>query len=96
MKGNGGMKFLIGFAIGAAVGAAAAYFSDEKKRNDFIDDVSDFSDSVKSGVKDAYYGARIRGRKASRDLQRYLADVKDSAEGMYEEVKDKALRAMKS
>ena len=54
MRNNDGLKLLIGVAIGTAIGAAVAYFSDNKKRNDFIDDMSDYGDKVKSNIKDAY------------------------------------------
>lgn len=55
MRSNDGVKVLVGIAIGAAIGAALAYFSDSQKRNQFIDDVSDYGGKMKSNVKDAYY-----------------------------------------
>ncbi|CQB89087.1 YtxH domain-containing protein [uncultured Porphyromonas sp.] len=86
MRNNNGLKILIGVAIGTAIGAAVAYFSDTKKRNEFIDDMSDYSDKVKSNIKDAYYDGKIRARKAKRDLARYMADVKDDAGHIYDDV----------
>ena len=76
----------MGVAIGTAIGAAVAYFSDTKKRNEFIDDMSDYSDKVKSNIKDAYYDGKIRARKAKRDLARYMADIKDDAGHIYDDV----------
>lgn len=86
MRNNNGLKILIGVAIGTAIGAAVAYFSDTKKRNEFIDDMSDYSGKVKSNIKDAYYDGKIRARKAKRDLARYMADVKDDAGHIYDDV----------
>lgn len=79
-------KLLAGLAIGVAVGAIVAYFSDNKRRNDFIDDVTDYGDKVKSNIKDAYYDGKIRARKAKRDLSRYMADIKDEAGHLYDDV----------
>lgn len=86
MRNNNGLKILIGVAIGTAIGAAVAYFSDTKKRNEFIDDMSDYSGKVKSNIKDAYYDGKIRARKAKRDLARYMADIKDDAGHIYDDV----------
>lgn len=86
MRNNDGVKVLIGVAIGAAIGAAMAYFSDAQKRNEFIDDVSDRTDRVRGDLKDAYYEGKIRARKAKRDLSRYMADVKEDAGHMYDDV----------
>lgn len=83
---NNGLKLLTGLAIGAAIGAAITYFSDNKKRNEFIDEMSDYSGKVKSNIKDAYYDGKIRARKAKRDLSRYMADVKDEAGQIYDDV----------
>ncbi|MBR8702400.1 YtxH domain-containing protein [Porphyromonas levii] len=86
MRSNDGVKVLVGIAIGAAIGAALAYFSDSQKRNQFIDDVSDYGGKMKSNVKDAYYDGKIRARKAKRDLSRYMADVKDEAGTLYDDM----------
>lgn len=86
MRSNDGVKVLVGIAIGAAIGAALAYFSDSQKRNQFIDDVSDYGGKMKSNVKDAYYDGKIRARKAKRDLSRYMADVKDGAGTLYDDM----------
>lgn len=86
MRSNDGVKVLVGVAIGAAIGAALAYFSDSQKRNQFIDDVSDYGGKMKSNVKDAYYDGKIRARKAKRDLSRYMADVKDEAGALYDDM----------
>lgn len=89
---NDGLKILLGVAIGTAIGAAIAYFSDEEKRNNFIDDVTDMKDSLQQKGQDMYYDARIKGRKAKRDMSRYMADMKDSAMDAYGNAKDKMLR----
>lgn len=85
-----GLKLMLGVAIGTAIGAAIAYFYDEEKRNAFVDNVNDAADKVGNNVKDAYYEARIRGRKAKRDLSRYVADLKGDAEELYDDMKDRA------
>lgn len=87
---NDGMKTLIGVAIGAAIGAAIAYFSDAQRRNDFIDDVNDRTGRMRDDFKDAYYEGKIRARKAKRDLSRYMADVKDDASHLYDDVMSSA------
>lgn len=86
MKGNNGTKVFFGVAIGVAIGAAIAYFSDAQKRNEFIDDVADYGEKVKGNLKDTYYEGKIRARKAKRDLSRYMADVKDEAGQIYDDV----------
>lgn len=85
-----GVKFLLGVLVGSAIGAAIAYLSDEDRRNQFIDDVSDTADKVRSNVKDAYYEGRIRARKAGRDLSHYVDDLKGDAQDIYSTVKDSA------
>ncbi|MDN4754153.1 YtxH domain-containing protein [Porphyromonadaceae bacterium W3.11] len=85
-RNNDGVKVLVGVAIGAAIGAAMAYFSDAQKRNEFVDDVNDRTGRVRDDFKDAYYEGKIRARKAKRDLSRYMADVKDDAGQIYDDV----------
>lgn len=75
-----GLKVLIGVALGTAVGACIAYFSDDEKRNRFIDDLSDRAERAGDELKDAYYEGRIRARKAGRDISRKFADVKSDAQ----------------
>lgn len=84
-NGNSGLKVLLGVAIGATIGLAIAYLSNEEKRNKLVDDLSDTTDRVRRDIKDAYYEGKIRARKAKRDLSRYMADVRDDAENFYEE-----------
>ncbi len=86
MKSNDGFNVLLALAIGAGIGAAIAYFSDAQKRNEFIDDMSDYGEKVKGDLKDTYYEGKIRARKAKRDLSRYMADVKDEAGQIYDDV----------
>ena len=79
---------MLGLFVGSAIGAAVAYLSDESRRNQLIDDMSDTADKVKGNVKDAYYEGRIRARKAGRDLSHYVEDIKGDAEDIYSTVKD--------
>ena len=81
---------MLGLFVGSAIGAAVAYLSDESRRNQLIDDMSDTADKVKGNVKDAYYEGRIRARKAGRDLSHYVEDIKGDAEDIYSTVKDSA------
>lgn len=87
---HSGAKFVLGMLVGSAIGAAIAYLSDENRRNQLIDDMSDTADKVKSNVKDAYYEGRIRARKAGRDLSHYVDDLKGDAEDLYSTVKGSA------
>lgn len=89
-RDNSGWAFALGAAIGTAIGFAVAYLSDDEKRNNLIDDVTDRTDRIRGDIEDAYYEGRIRTRKAKRDLSRYIADVRGDAEGLYEDVKDRA------
>ncbi|MDO4695805.1 YtxH domain-containing protein [Porphyromonas sp.] len=89
---NDKVKLLLGIAIGTAIGAAIAYLSDDERRGRLIDGVNDATDKVRENIKDAYYETRIRGRKAKRDLARYMADMRGEAEGFYEDVKERAAR----
>lgn len=86
---NNGLKVLAGLAIGTAVGLAIAYLSNEEKRNQLVDDLTDKTDRVRHDLKDAYYESRIRARKAKRDLSRYMADVRDDVEQLYEDTIDR-------
>ena len=89
-RSNNGLKVLIGLAIGTAVGAAIAYFSDEERRNKFIDDVNDTADRFGENIKDAYYEGRIRARKAGRDISRRFADLRDNASSALSEAAESA------
>ncbi|SPY35092.1 Gas vesicle protein [Porphyromonas cangingivalis] len=89
---NDKVKLLLGIAIGTAIGAAIAYLSDDERRERLIDGVNDTADKMRENIKDAYYDARIRGRKAKRDLSRYMADMRGEAEDFYEDMKGRASR----
>lgn len=89
---NDKVKLLLGIAIGTAIGAAIAYLSDDERRGRLVDGVNDATDKMRENIKDAYYDARIRGRKAKRDLSRYMADMRGEAEDFYEDMKDRAAR----
>lgn len=85
-----GLKVLIGVALGTAIGACIAYFSDEEKRNRFIDDLSDKTERARDELKDAYYEGRIRARKAGRDFSRKFADVKGDAQSAINDAMESA------
>ncbi len=91
MSNKNGLKVLIGVAIGTAIGACIAYFSDEEKRNKFIDDMSDKAERAGESLKDVYYEGRIRARKAGRDLSRRFADAKEDAQNALNDAMDSAL-----
>lgn len=92
---NGNAKLIWGFIAGAVAGAAAVYLSDKERREKLVEDIVDAADVVKDNAKDAYYAALIKGRRAKRDLSRYMADVRDEAEEAYGELIDKARRISK-
>ncbi len=69
-------KFSLGLLLGAALGAAAVYFSDKEKRERFSDDLSDGLNRAKEGVdraKDSlverYYEAKDRYIKCGEELE---------------------------
>lgn len=90
MSNNSGLKFLFGLAVGTAVGATLAYFSDKERRNRFIENVSEKADRATDGIKDAYYEGRIRTRKIGRDLSRRWADFRSDASEVLHEAKETA------
>lgn len=57
---NSGGKFALGLLIGAAVGAAAAYFADRSRRERFADDFSSTVDRARDSIVEGYYEAKDR------------------------------------
>ena len=55
-KGN----FLLGLLLGAAAGAAAAYFSDRRHRQVFADNVSSTVERARDSIVEGYYEAKER------------------------------------
>lgn len=78
-SGNG--KFLLGVLIGAAVGAAAAYFADKSKRERFADDFSSTVDRARDSLVEGYYEAKDRYQqyrnRLAGDTEQIMADVRE-------------------
>ena len=51
-------NFFLGVLIGAAAGAAAAYFSDRRKREAFSDNFSSSVERARDSIVEGYYEAR--------------------------------------
>lgn len=74
---DGGSKFALGLLLGAAVGAAIAYFSDKSKRERFSDDFSSTVDRARDGMIERYYDVRDRYHQYKGNLQDTAAEVLD-------------------
>lgn len=78
MASNG--RFALGLLIGAAVGAAAAYFADRKKRERFVEDFSSTVDRARDTIVEGYYEAKDRynhyRNRLAGDTERLLTDVR--------------------
>lgn len=78
---NGGGKFALGLLIGAAVGAAVAYFSDRSKRERFADDFSCTVDRARDSIVEGYYEAKDRydryRKRLSHETEELLSEVRD-------------------
>ena len=74
-KGN----FFLGVLIGAAAGAAAAYFSDRRKRELFADNVSSSVERARDSIVEGYYEAKER-------YNRYRNRLTDEANDLLEEI----------
>lgn len=78
---NGGGKFALGILIGAALGAAAAYFADRNKRERFADDFSSTVDKARDSLVEGYYEAKDRYQQYRNRLagntEQLLADVRE-------------------
>lgn len=83
-----GKDLCIGIIIGAALGAAVAYLSNEKRRNDLCDDIKDFSDKAQDSLVDAYNKAKSQYGKYKRKLQNKTEDFASEVESRVEEVLD--------
>lgn len=78
----------IGLIIGAALGAAVAYLSNEKRRNELCDDIKDLSDKAQDGLIDAYNKAKSQYDKYRRKIQNKTDDITSEIESCIEEVLD--------
>ena len=74
-KGN----FFLGVLIGAAAGAAAAYFSDRRKRELFADNVSSSVERARDSIVEGYYEAKER-------YNRYRNKLTEEANDLLEEI----------
>ncbi|WP_329905060.1 YtxH domain-containing protein [Porphyromonas pogonae] len=77
---NSNGKFAIGVAVGALIGAVAAYFSDRNKRERFVDDMSCTADKVKDSVVEGYYDAKDKYMKYRNKLVKDTEDLIDEIE----------------
>lgn len=60
-------KLLLGFVIGAAVGAAVVYLSASDKREQLLDDIKDAAGKVKDTFDSAV--AKIKEKKAGANVE---------------------------
>ena len=72
-------NFLLGLFIGLAGGAAAAYFSDRRKREVFSDNVSSAVERTRDSIVEGYYEAKER-------YQRYRNKLTDEAQDLLDEI----------
>lgn len=69
------VKFGLGIAIGVALGAAIAYFSDKEKRDSFVDDVMTTADKARDSVVEGYYEAKAKYNQYRNKLKRESKDI---------------------
>ena len=72
------VKFGLGIAIGVALGAAIAYFSDKEKRNSFVDDVMTTADKARDSVVEGYYEARAKYNQYRNKLKKEIQEVEEN------------------
>lgn len=68
------VKFGLGIAIGVALGAAIAYFSDKEKRNSFVDDVMTTADKARDSVVEGYYEAKAKYNQYRNKLKKEIQE----------------------
>lgn len=74
------VKFGLGIAIGVALGAAIAYFSDKEKRNSFVDDVMTTADKARDSVVEGYYEAKAKYNQYRNKLKKEIQDVEEDVD----------------
>lgn len=83
---NNNGKFLLGMLIGAAAGAAAAYFADREKRERFADEVGSRVDKARDSLVEGYYEAKDRYNEYRHRLgnrtEQLLSDVQQELEDL--------------
>lgn len=72
------VKFGFGIAIGVALGAAIAYFSDKEKRNSFVDDVMTTADKARDSVVEGYYEAKAKYNQYRNKLKKEIQEVEEN------------------
>ena len=72
------VKFGLGIAIGVALGAAIAYFSDKEKRNSFVDDVMTTADKARDSVVEGYYEAKAKYIQYRNKLKKEIQEVEEN------------------
>ena len=72
------VKFGLGIAIGVALGAAIAYFSDTEKRNSFVDDVMTTADKARDSVVEGYYEAKAKYNQYRNKLKKEIQEVEEN------------------
>lgn len=72
------VKFGLGIAIGVALGAAIAYFSDKEKRNSFVDDVMTTADKARDSVVEGYYEAKAKYNQYRNKLRKEIQEVEEN------------------
>ena len=72
------VKFGLGIAIGVALCAAIAYFSDKEKRNSFVDDVMTTADKARDSVVEGYYEAKAKYNQYRNKLKKEIQEVEEN------------------
>lgn len=72
------VKFGLGIAIGVALGAAIAYFSDKEKRNSFVNDVMTTADKARDSVVEGYYEAKAKYNQYRNKLKKEIQEVEEN------------------
>ena len=72
------VKFGLGIAIGVALGAAIAYFSDKEKSNSFVDDVMTTADKARDSVVEGYYEAKAKYNQYRNKLKKEIQEVEEN------------------
>lgn len=72
------VKFGLGIAIGVALGAAIAYFSDKEKRSSFVDDVMTTADKARDSVVEGYYEAKAKYNQYRNKLKKEIQEVEEN------------------
>ena len=83
---NNNGKFLLGLLLGAAAGAAAAYFSDRNRRERFADEVGSRVDRARDSIVEGYYEAKDRyneyRNRLSSSSSQLLSDVQQELDDL--------------